>query len=83
MLGGMARRQDLHSQGRGKGNFAPLGIMDWIHGTSIGADVVDDMKDEADKHHVSERSGNAMEKAKESGRQGLRSWNGKKKNQKK
>jgi len=40
MLGGITRRQDLHSRGGGKGNFAPWGLLDWIHGTSIGADVV-------------------------------------------
>lgn len=40
MLGGITRRQELHSRGGGKGNFAPWGLLDWIHGTSIGADVV-------------------------------------------
>lgn len=71
MLGGLARRQDIHSQSRGKGNFAPWGIMDWIHGTSIGADVVDDMKDEAQKHQVAERSGRAWNNAKASGKAGV------------
>ncbi|CAG8950597.1 hypothetical protein HYFRA_00002806 [Hymenoscyphus fraxineus] len=79
MLGGMTRRHDLHSRGRGKGNFAPLGIMDWIHGTSVGADVVDDVRDEADRHRVGERSGKTVRRAKESGREGLRSWGGKRK----
>jgi hypothetical protein len=83
MLGGFARRQDLHSEGRGKGNFAPWGLLDWVHGTSIGPDVVEDMTDEAEKHQLKERGGKAVENAKESGRQGLRSWNGRRKSSKK
>lgn len=71
MLGGIARRQNLHSEGKGRGNFAPWGILDWIHGTSIGPDVMDDARDEADKHHVAERSGRAWSGAKESGKGGL------------
>jgi hypothetical protein len=51
--------------------------MDWIHGTSIGADVMDDVKDEAEKHHVAERSGRAWRNAKESGRAGVQAWNSK------
>ena len=83
ILGGFARRQDLHSEGRGKGNFAPWGLLDWVHGTSIGPDVVEDMTDEAEKHQLKERGGKALENAKESGRQGLRSWNGRRKSSKK
>jgi hypothetical protein len=79
MLGGIARRQDLHSEGRGKGNFAPWGILDWLHGTSIGPDVIDDAKDEAEKHQVKERSGKAWGNAKETGREGLKSWNARRK----
>jgi hypothetical protein len=79
MLGGFTRRQDLHSEGRGQGNFAPWGLLDWIHGTSIGPDVIDDVRDEADKHHVAERSGKAWENAKESGKGGLKAWNGRRK----
>lgn len=75
MLGGIARRQDLHSEGHGEGNFAPWGILDWLHGTGIGPDVMDDVRDEADKHQVRERSSKAFGNAKESGAQGLRSWN--------
>lgn len=83
MLGGIARRQDLHSQGRGKGNFAPWGLLDWVHGTSIGPDVIDDAKDEADKHNVKERSGKAWGDAKETGKEGIRAWNGRRKSSKK
>jgi len=76
MLGGVARRQDLHSESRGKGNFAPWGLLDWIHGTSIGPDVVDDVRDEADKHNVKERSEKAWGNAKETGKEGARAFNG-------
>ena len=83
MLGGIARRQDMHSQGRGKGNFAPWGLLDWVHGTSIGPDLIDDAKDEAEKHRVAERSGKAWDNAKETGKGGIRSWNGRRKSSKK
>ena len=79
MLGGIARRQDLHSEGRGKGNFAPWGLMDWLHGTSLGRDVVEDMRDEAEKHQVKERGGNVLESAKQSGKQGARAWTSRRK----
>ena len=87
ILGGVTRRQDLHSQGHGKGNFAPWGLLDWIHSTSLGPDVIEDVKDEAEKHHVKERSGKAWGEAKETGkdgvREGMRAWNGRKKSGKK
>ncbi len=83
MLGGFARRQDLHSESRGRGNFAPWGLMDWIHGTSVGGDVVEDIKDEAEKHRVSERSGKAWNNAKEGGKAGVRAWNTRRKSTKK
>lgn len=83
MLGGFTRRQDLHSEGRGKGNFAPWGLLDWLHGTSIGPDVIDDVKDEAEKHQVKERSGKAWGNAKETSKEGIRTWNARRKSGKK
>ncbi|KAH8783965.1 hypothetical protein BGZ57DRAFT_884216 [Hyaloscypha finlandica] len=83
ILGGIARRQDLHSEGRGRGNFAPWGLLDWIHGTSVGGDVLDDMKDEAEKHQVKERGGKALQNAKQNGKEGLRGWNARRKSSKK
>jgi hypothetical protein len=84
ILGGITRRQDLHSQGRGKGNFAPWGFLDWLHGTSIGPDVIDDVKDEAEKHHLAEHSEMAWKKAKKNGKDGVQqAWKGTKKNSKK
>jgi hypothetical protein len=82
MLGGLARRQDTHSRTRGRGNFAPWGFLDWLHGTGIGADVVEDLKDEADKHQVKKRGQRAWGDAKVAQREGLRSWSGRRKGRK-
>ncbi|KAH8592507.1 hypothetical protein B0O99DRAFT_629905 [Bisporella sp. PMI_857] len=82
MLGGITRRQDLHSECRGQGNYSPWGLLDWIHGTSIGPDVVDDIRDESEKHQIAERSGKAWDDTKESGKRGLRAWNGRRKSRK-
>jgi hypothetical protein len=83
ILGGFARRQDLHSQSGGRGNFAPWGLMDWLRGTSIGPDLVEDMKDKADKHRVAERSENAWNNAKEGGKEGIKAWNSRRKSSRK
>jgi hypothetical protein len=63
MLRGMARRTDAHMMSQGQGNFGSIGILDWAHGTTLGADVVDDLKTEMDKHNVKERSANAIDGA--------------------
>ncbi|KAI1632766.1 sterol desaturase family [Biscogniauxia mediterranea] len=56
MMGGIARRTATHYACGGKGNFGAWGLLDWIHGTSVGKDAVKDIHDEADKHHAKERS---------------------------
>jgi hypothetical protein len=62
LLGGVARRQDAHLMSNGKGNFGPWGVLDWVHGTTIGdADVMDDIQEEMEKHHVDEKAGKAVE----------------------
>ena len=63
MLKGMARRTDAHMMSKGQGNFGPLGVLDWANGTALGADVVDDLKAEMDKHDVQERTGRAIDNA--------------------
>ncbi|PSN62056.1 hypothetical protein BS50DRAFT_136377 [Corynespora cassiicola Philippines] len=63
MLRGMARRTDAHMMAKGKGNYGPTGVLDWAHGTTLGADVVDDLHAEMEKHHVQERAGRAMDDA--------------------
>ncbi|KFY22964.1 hypothetical protein V491_02678 [Pseudogymnoascus sp. VKM F-3775] len=82
MLGGIARRQDRHMQSRGRGNFAPWGFMDWLHGTSVGGDFVDDVRDEAKKHRVTERAGGVLDDAAEQGIEGVRALRGRKKGDK-
>lgn len=56
ILGGIARRTAAHYASGGSANFSAWGILDWIHGTSKGGDVLEDVRDEADKHNVKERS---------------------------
>lgn len=56
ILGGIARRTSAHYACGGSANFGAWGVLDWIHGTSKGGDVLEDAKDEADKHNVKERS---------------------------
>ncbi|KAF2708804.1 hypothetical protein K504DRAFT_407960 [Pleomassaria siparia CBS 279.74] len=63
MLRGMARRIDAHMMSQGKGNFGPLGVLDWVNGTTLGADLVDDLREEMERHDVQERTGRAIDGA--------------------
>ncbi|KAK0370495.1 sterol desaturase family protein [Colletotrichum limetticola] len=56
VMGGITRRTAIHYAGQGDGNFGAWGVLDWAHGTSEGQDVIDDMKAEAEKHRIKERS---------------------------
>jgi hypothetical protein len=58
-----ARRTDAHMMSEGEGNYGPLGVLDWIHDTTLGKDVVDDLKMEMEKHHVDEKASNAIDGA--------------------
>lgn len=60
MLRGMARRADAHMLSGGEGNFGCLGVLDWCHGTTLGKDVVDDLKAEMEKHNVEEKADRAI-----------------------
>ncbi|KAM7193911.1 hypothetical protein V8F20_008181 [Naviculisporaceae sp. PSN 640] len=65
ILGGITRRNALHycsgsSSGSG-GNFGSWGVLDWVHGTSLGKDVMSDVKDEAEKHRLKERGEKAAD----------------------
>ncbi|KAL8839417.1 MAG: hypothetical protein Q9170_001757 [Blastenia crenularia] len=55
ILGGIARRQERHLMGEGKGNYGCFGIVDFVAGTTLGEDVVDDIREEAENTHVQER----------------------------
>ena len=66
ILGGLARRQERHLMGGGaRGNYGRLGLVDLCMGTSLGADVIDNIRDEAEKKGVAKR---AKGKAKATGR---------------
>lgn len=56
VIGGNARRNAAHYASGGKANFGAWGILDWAHDTSKGGDVVEDLRDEAGKHKIKERS---------------------------
>ncbi|KAK8084455.1 hypothetical protein PG997_005726 [Apiospora hydei] len=60
--------------GRGRGNFSAMGFLDWIHGTSVGKDVMEDIQDEADKHRVKERSRRKASEGKGMVQDGIDSW---------
>lgn len=65
MLKGMARRVDAHMMSQGKGNYGPLGVLDWVNGTTLaGKDVVDDLGDEMEKHRVEEKANGMASKLK-------------------
>lgn len=55
ILGGIARRQERHLLGDGKGNYGCLGLTDLVLGSSLGDDVLDDIREETEKKHVGER----------------------------
>ena len=59
VMGGIARRTATHYCRPGAGNFSPWGVLDWVHGTSLGGDVLADVRDEAAKHGVSGAGGGA------------------------
>ncbi|CAJ2513074.1 Uu.00g011930.m01.CDS01 [Anthostomella pinea] len=59
-MGGIARRTASHYASRGKGNYGAWGLLDWINGTSVGKDVIEDIQDEADKHQVQGRGQKAI-----------------------
>ena len=53
ILGGMARRQERHlMSGSEEGNYAAYGLADLLGGTSLGSDVLDDVRDEAERRDV-------------------------------
>jgi hypothetical protein len=69
VLGGIARRTDTHLTTGGDGNFGRLGLLDWMMGTSVGGDLIEDVGHEAESHDL-------QGKAKRGGRKGLARVNG-------
>jgi hypothetical protein len=56
ITGGIARRQERHLMGDGKGNYGAWGLCDLAAGTSIGGDVVEGVRNEAEKEKVVDRA---------------------------
>ncbi|KAI9677023.1 MAG: hypothetical protein M1817_006862 [Caeruleum heppii] len=66
LLGGLTARQDLHARSQGAGNFAPWGVCDWIHGTTVGdEDFLDDLRGEAREHDLKGKMGRGIEDGRE------------------
>ncbi|CAM1510654.1 Fc.00g009890.m01.CDS01 [Cosmosporella sp. VM-42] len=55
VMGGIVRRAAIHYASGGTANYGAWGLLDWVQGTSKGGDVLEDVKAEADKHHVKQR----------------------------
>ncbi|KAI0159787.1 sterol desaturase family [Xylariaceae sp. FL1272] len=60
IMGGIARRTASHYASGGRGNYGAWGLLDWINGTSVGKDLIEDFQDEADKHEVKQRGQKAV-----------------------
>ncbi|KAI1320866.1 sterol desaturase family [Xylariaceae sp. FL0255] len=61
IMGGITRRTATHYASGGKGNYGAWGLLDWVNGTSVGKDFIEDVQDEAQKHHVKERGQKAVD----------------------
>lgn len=62
----------------GRGNYAPWGLLDWLHGTSAGRDVVEDVRGEVEKQDVNETVGRTLR----SGRDRVKGLNDRRKGRK-
>lgn len=62
ILGGVARRNEMHCLSQGKGNFGTWGLVDWVAGTSMGGDVVEDLGDEIEAEDVKGRAKRGVNK---------------------
>ena len=56
ILGGVARRQEKHLMGGGNGNYGCLGLVDFVTGTSIGEDLLDDVIDDAEEKQIAKKT---------------------------
>ncbi|KAL7801139.1 hypothetical protein V8C43DRAFT_273383 [Trichoderma afarasin] len=74
IMGGIVQRTAIHYAGKGTSNYGSWGMLDWINGTSRGRDVLQDVKNEADKHHVKERSSKKLDEGAGAVQEGLGSF---------
>lgn len=71
ILGGIARRTDGHLLENGKGNFGTLGFVDWVMGTSLGGNIVEDVGAEAEKRDLPGKAERKGKKGLEGAKRGL------------
>lgn len=83
IMGGITRRTATHYASGGRGNYGAWGLLDWMNGTSVGRDVVEDMQDEAEKHQVKERGQKAVEDTGNLVQDGIDGWKKARKGRKK
>ncbi|KAH9884715.1 sterol desaturase family [Xylariomycetidae sp. FL2044] len=74
IMGGITRRTATHYSSGGKGNYGAWGLLDWINGTSVGKDVIEDIHDEADKHQVKDRGQKAISDTGNMVQDGIDGW---------
>lgn len=55
IMGGITRRTATHYASGGRGNYGAWGLLDWLNGTSVGKDIVENMHEEVEKHEVKAR----------------------------
>ena len=63
ILGGIARRTDAHLLSEGNGNFSPYGLMDWICGTAVDEDLLDDVESDVEERALPEKAGKVYKRA--------------------
>ncbi|KAG6000497.1 hypothetical protein E4U21_005403 [Claviceps maximensis] len=56
VLSGITARTAIHYAGSGSSNYGAVGVLDWIHGTNKGRDVLEKVKTEADMHKAQKKS---------------------------
>ena len=76
VLGGIARRTDNHVLCGGEGNYGPLGITDWICGTSVGGDMTEDAVAESERRDAVGKVTGVAAKPKKKGVDTVRPRNG-------
>ncbi|KAH8697362.1 sterol desaturase family [Talaromyces proteolyticus] len=66
LLGGMARRTELHVISGGDGNYGAWGILDWVGGSTVGGSdsIEDDVREEIAALDIDEKIRKAVEDAK-------------------
>lgn len=73
-MGGIVQRTAIHYAGKGTSNYGSWGILDWINSTGRGRDVLEDVKNEAGKHNLQERSSKKLDEGAGAVQEGLGSF---------